>query len=228
MPVSVPNDVPPGLNLIASLTDQDFDAVVAVLDVPNSGRENLAAKNVSDETLRIAAETASSLEVGRDTLGIDREIFIAEVLDSLVSSKQLSLKDLTREQLSVRLIRLLSISSIQFGAKATSLWLENERFLISSRIISDVRPIFGDTIDEDTVSAALIVHTLRFEYSEAGERKSFFTFLDDDDIESLRAACERALVKRKAISRFLTSAKLAVVNPFAEKTGKEAMTEGLS
>ena len=85
-------------------------------------------------------------------------------------------------------------------AKATTLLTESERLFQDGRIITEIRPVFADNLD-DQPSAAIVVHTLRIKYDDAERSKEFHVALTSTDIQRLKKTTERALTKEQNLRR---------------------------
>src|SRR5581483_3607269 len=92
------------------------------------------------------------------------------------------------------LIRLLGLRPIFVGQNAFSLIYDNERVLSQTRIISDLRPVYGPRVEEGP-AGAIVVHTLKFEYQTISGPTEFFLALTLEDIESLLSTLQRAKEK---------------------------------
>lgn len=127
-----------------------------------------------------------------------------------------SLKDVTGEEsawlqseetsnrFKERLLQLLGVSTAQLIAKAHDILLEHAQTFSSARIVSDIRPVFGESV-EAPPTAAVIVHMLNLVYFQAGERQEFVVALDTKDIQLLLDTLERAAKKTKSLESLIAS-----------------------
>ena len=125
--------------------------------------------------------------------------FGADVYETLSKSADhgLNLSESEQARFRDRLESLLSTTSISLSGRARLVFTEHEHYLCYARIMSDVRPIFGNRV-EDKPIAATIVHTLKLAYHDAKEVREFFVALDGSSLDRLSDLIERA--KRKAAS----------------------------
>lgn len=122
---------------------------------------------------------------------------------------QISDLDATAEKvLPERLTSLLSSQNLVALGKAVDLARESNRLLNDARIISELRPVFGDDIAAEP-TGAVIVHTLRLNYMEEGERKTASLTLNSRDLVQLKRAVERAQTKENTLSKLLDRVQLA-------------------
>jgi hypothetical protein len=97
--------------------------------------------------------------------------------------------------------------SLGITAKATELALEHERLFCpaSSRILTDVRPVFLASASE-TPHAAIIQHTLKLAYHvEEGKTSEFYVALDQNDVDFLMYLLARCKQKEKSLRKMLKS-----------------------
>lgn len=97
------------------------------------------------------------------------------------------------EVLTQRIEQLARLRNVVGSIKAGFLFTERERTFRSSKIISDLRPVFEEGL---TTSSFLILNTLALEYQEGEKKTTLHIAMDAEDIDSLILQLERA--KRKA------------------------------
>ena len=107
-----------------------------------------------------------------------------------------------RQRLRAFLKAALPINSVRVTAKAWTLMVEEERNLHEARIVSDLRPIFGDDVDEGP-AAWLIVHSLKLTVHEGRDLREIFVGIDAADLEDLANLLEREAKKTRALRESL-------------------------
>lgn len=105
-------------------------------------------------------------------------------------------------KLSARLAALLSARDVVAFSKAADVSTEYDQVLHVSRIVTDIRPIFGHEIEGDPIGA-VIAHSLRIDYFHEGRLKTTSFALNSSDLKQLRATLQRADAKEKALSGIL-------------------------
>src|SRR6266700_3762968 len=111
-------------------------------------------------------------------------------------------------QLKARLKTLLSIDkAIAVTAKAIDIATDRERLCCGVKILSDVRAVFSGPAD--SISVALIIHTLNISYHEGADHKEFYVALDKEDIRSLKEALERAEKKENLLQSAIQKAGIS-------------------
>jgi hypothetical protein len=148
--------------------------------------------------LRDAVEFITEVEAARIAVGISVEQAALDVSRSDVFEASPT----DRERLSALLKLALPIASVKVTAKAWGLMVEVERNLHEARVVSDLRPVFGDKVDEEPV-AWLIVHSLKLTVHEGRDMREIFVGIDSDDIEELADLLDREVKKARALRNSL-------------------------
>jgi hypothetical protein len=102
--------------------------------------------------------------------------------------------------------RFLSLENIITTAKALELALDFEHILTSSKIITDIRPVYSAT--RDKIIGGIVCNRLRLRFHDEDNDKSISLSLDKDDIERLQGLCGEALKKIEMASDMLKVAGL--------------------
>jgi hypothetical protein len=94
--------------------------------------------------------------------------------------------------------------------KASIVRIDYERVFQSSRILTDVRPIFHGI---DSLPATIAIsHNLKLTYNRNNEKEDFFVALDDADLEQLAESLNRARAKSKLLRDWYISSSLKVLD----------------
>jgi hypothetical protein len=93
---------------------------------------------------------------------------------------------------------LISSSKVQTTAKALDLSYDYANLLQTTRIVTDIRPVFDN--DVTRIDGAVISFTLRLNYDNVEGSHSLSIAMNQADVESLRQQCEKAL-KKSALAR---------------------------
>ncbi|HEX9391006.1 MAG TPA: hypothetical protein VF928_06810 [Usitatibacteraceae bacterium] len=89
-----------------------------------------------------------------------------------------------QDQFCKNITKLLSISSLQTGAVGLNIQTDRPRTLVATSVALEAEPIFSLS-DRQILKGMIASFTLKLEYFEDSERKSFFVALDDDDLDRL-------------------------------------------
>lgn len=122
----------------------------------------------------------------------------------------LELADEERERLEGRLALLLEVDSLDATSKALDatskaldVLLESEHTLHDARIITDVRPVFGQNAEKPP-TGVMVIHTLKISYhDESEEVKELYVAMGAGDIGALDADLDRANQKAESLRRML-------------------------
>lgn len=88
--------------------------------------------------------------------------------------------------------------SLGVTAKISMLRTDHQRLFCSSRILTDIRPVFGDDPTKPPRAAA-IVHSLRLTCHVGDTHEDIFVALDAEDLRLLRNHCDRAMKKELSL-----------------------------
>ncbi len=88
--------------------------------------------------------------------------------------------------------------SLGVTAKVTDVRREYGHVYCSARILTDIRPVFGEDPTQAPLAGA-IVHTLRVTYHETSGHKDFHVALDASDLRELRTLVDRATKKEASL-----------------------------
>ena len=129
----------------------------------------------------------------------------------VASSELLELSESERRVLSGRLATLFHEPVLDLLAHATSVRAEDEHSYCTSRILSDLRPMFGRDKDATPI-AALIRHSLKFEVHVDDRIESIVLAVNDIALREIAANIERALNKADSLRKIAHSANIRVVD----------------
>lgn len=212
--IRIPEGVRPALPKLARLSATTAKKLIAaVRDVEPSADQRRFVRAVQE---RLPAGTRSSAEeiieavlslaIGRDYVGLPIDEFAMRV----ASNSALKLTAVAQSSLRSRLGNLLEARPLQVTAKAVSLGYERDNTFIDARIVSDLRPVFTDTVGEGP-AAAVIVHHLRVHHFDGTRHETTDFALDSDDLASLRAAVDRAEAKQQTLQQYLSRTKIPYI-----------------
>lgn len=159
--------------------------------------------------LMLAIDLYTLMDIGR----LPPETFLEEVHDELhqVAEESEEVQDEVIYQFLDSALRLHETLGV--AAKSRHLWSESERIYCSSRILTDLRPIF-DPPDAEQPQAFLPMHELKLTFHPSGDYSEFEDFrlqLDSRHLRKLQSEIKRALNKEKALSSRIRDAGLEVL-----------------
>jgi hypothetical protein len=202
--LNISKNLQSGIARIMAFSDQDFISLTSALeqisdltDVPTSVQWITSkVSGVSATDALVIIRTLTGLSMGFRAISATIQDFVERVSLSVELAAQPS--DYKENNLQDRLKSLLTLGSINLGAKAILLFSESERLVGDIRITSDLRPVFHDDLTAG-IAGTMLVNTLRIEYMKDNERKSFIAVLDLSNVHAIRDACSRLLEKADSI-----------------------------
>lgn len=124
------------------------------------------------------------------------------VAAGVAESEDLDLGDTDRANLGAILNELLDAHSLSTAAKAADLISEHEHVYGGIRIVTDLRPVFGDdpsALPEGVTLAA----TIKIDHYTGGRLDSLYIAADDEDLRSIRDSVDRALKKSETMRELM-------------------------
>lgn len=216
------------MHALAELDTGSFDRLTAALEaVP----ERLTSKRLADRIANELPEGArdSSLTMLESVLSLMRLLGESgdradELAIDVSQSEDLDIDDELREQVADRMKKLLRLEALVVAARAYDLSAELERGFHDARIVTDIRPVFGPSVD-DGVRAAEIVSTLKVQYHTAeGPLESVFFGLDRGDLVRLQDVVDRALKKVQSLEQLVSRMDLPYWEYREAEEGTDAAT----
>lgn len=220
--LSIPDPVIVGFTKIATLPEASFEALLSAL-------QNLPLKihqfrGLDEATLEVPGIPSAEVKTirnalfplyrGRGSGKVPAAKYADDIAESLIGLGEGRDAWLQNEEslrkFKERLVQLLSVREPQLIAKAHDVLLEHAQTFSSVRIVSDIRPVFGESV-EDNPEAAVLVHMLNLVYYQGGERREFVVAMDAKDIQVLLEACDRAVKKTKTLEAVITSTNMTYI-----------------
>ena len=218
---TIPEPARAGLKYLMTISDEAFHELVNGL---KDARPHLTSADyltrlipnttvVTREEASAIVDAAFSMSTTYVVNDVPIEQFVQDVADALERGlvKDIAITDGTRQPLVERLSTLLNLNVFRVGVKATSVLNEQQHTLSRARILTDIRPIFGDNVADAPVGVTL-VHTLKIKYREGEEIKEFFVAMDTRDVQLLMDVLERAKTKGEGLKALLSAAAINLID----------------
>jgi hypothetical protein len=223
----IPKAEGPVLKLLATMPDDAFSQLAAALSqLPESLEPDSAPTRIAGQVTSLdPADTKAIVEslltmyVISDRLGVDVPTFVDSIRRSIDESTELAdFEPREKDQLLSRLAILLRYDEgIGLSSKALGLSGEYGNLFVRSRILTDMRPVFGSNLVAGP-QGAIISHTLHIECHQAdGEHTSFFITMDSSDLDDLREQLDRAVQKETALRAMLKSTQVRLFSDETEE-----------
>lgn len=94
--------------------------------------------------------------------------------------------------------------------KARDVTYEEERLLVDTRIITDLRPVYKTEIG-DMPEAFVVTHSLKIVTQESGRIKELYYALNSDDLNDLELMIKRARKKEQSLKRIAEKVKIPYI-----------------
>jgi hypothetical protein len=215
MPLEIPKEDTGSIATIRALSAATLERFISALaDAPPASNPQEMVAYIAARVPAIPAERLS-LMVGtlytlyqiRELSGVRHPQFLEDLMDGIRRSpdQKIAIKDLPK--LKSMLEKILSIGTLNTVAKAARLQRDSERIYCNAKILSDIRPVFGDDPAVRPLGAVL-THTLKVGYHEGSDHREFHVALDSDDLVALSEVVRRARAKDKTLRELLKGVDL--------------------
>lgn len=213
MALQIPKEHLPAIGKILKLSDAAIEELINAIssatisaEAPEMS-EKIAGSvpSIPREDLAEIVQMLYSLYHVREFSEVRHARFVRDLVDTLLLNPDFDLQKADASITGKRFQRLLNIKTLNTLSKAIRLQRDGERIYCDARIISDIRPVFGDDVEERPISA-VITHTLKLGYDVMGEHKEFFVVLDEQDLNALQGVIERAQAKGDTLTEMLNAA----------------------
>jgi len=215
----IPKEAESGFAKLLSLDERGFQELQSALEKSPliSNIEKLSSKLIStiesipESDARDILDSIFPLYILKLDTELSSSDFAEDIIQAAKKSAEIGLNTGSRGQLKDRLIRLLDVKAIGTALKAMSLFYEHERTFQNARILTDIRPVFGQS-PQDPATAAVIVHTLRIRFAEGREFKEFFIAMDGEDVQNMINVLERAKAKADSLKISITGTNIHIAD----------------
>jgi hypothetical protein len=206
--LTIPERFRSGIAALGALSDETFSKLLGAMEEGLSGDdEDALGSHLESRISSLSKEEAIKLGLAIASLqGLDARSHVpsstlaADVWDALVADSPKLTQGLSEKALKSRVGAVVDSKTIHItSAKAAELHTEVERSFCNVRILTDIRPIFTEDASE-TPRGMTVLHNMQVGYhDDTGRHKEFYVTLDDDDLEDLKQAIERAEKKKKVL-----------------------------
>jgi hypothetical protein len=218
--VIIPSAYRGALIKLAEYSDTQIDELCSLLEAhPAVVTSRQVARDVADKLKTINADEGYSL--------LEAVIFLFYFLASRAGSRDVLLKEVTTgittsgdekqpklappaiPNFQKNLNRFLSLSKVVHTAQALAVATDSQRLYSESKILSDLRPVFGNEVTSPPLGI-VILHSLKIQFAEDGSEKEFFVGLNSADLRELQACIARALDKEASLRQFIEQSKMTL------------------
>lgn len=203
-----------GMAAIRVLTDTQKQSFVAELDSSLGQRKGQdfpaghVVAGLDGSTVANIYDTLKELYTvrERDHMSVgDFADGVIAAMNSATGRSDLGVSDAELPAFRSRFVKLLAARAFGVEAKVADLTRDVEHSYCSSRVLTDLRPVFGDTVADGPIRM-VVMHTLRIAFHNYGEHNELYVSLSDSAISALLAELQRAQEKARLLTaRFVNS-----------------------
>lgn len=211
--LTIPEPIRESLSQLAFLSEDQVTELLKALSTtaPAVYRRDVVTQitqkveSIPSDEIDNIVQALFGLSVGR----LNSEVSISEFVQD-VAGLFPEIEGETLELFKRRITNLLDVDCLKIGAKAYELLFEHEHNFLDARVLTDVRPVFGDA-PNDLPIGAMIVHTLKLNYVESDRPQTFYVALDERDIKRLVETLDRAKSKATVLKSVLVNTNVPYV-----------------
>lgn len=203
------------LRELARLTNAEFKKLTSALEAPSLTtsfeelRQRMAqATSASDD---LDGNLLLDALLGASNLRRWKDESAAEVGSAVGANEGLELTEKQRAVLSERFGRLLDSPSIEVLAKGIDVLTECERVFLGARIVTDIRPAYRAS-ELMAPAGAVLVHTLKIDVHENGQKKPIYISMDESDLLQLQGVISRENIKSAGLRQMLQTWGLSLID----------------
>lgn len=204
--LDIPQKYRQGVFKISQLDDRTVQGIRKVLDAVTVTekfryRDVISAISSLDQSDTAVAEAIGALYAARVANDVPLEEFINEIIESMDSEPRWQVPHDKREGFRKNLHSVLGAEVFSLRSKVFDLQTEDERTFCCTRILTDLRPVFGSDV-ADGPKGMVVVHLLKLGFNRGGAQRhheEIYVSLDAEDLETLRRVLERASSKAKTL-----------------------------
>ena len=177
-------------------------------------------KQISRDCLIPESEVDDILEVlfGVYSLLNDKNETETGVAESVVDAAKLLKESAGKEESKFDVLKSFLADSLRchdvlgVSSRASRIMSEHENVLLDVEVFTDFRPVFNANLPPDKITAGVIVHSLKINYRHKRHMEEKFFAMDFSDIELLKSALDRAIVKHGVLKGVIDDKGITVLD----------------
>lgn len=207
----IPDKYLPGFEKLSALENAEFENIKEGLSYTSltSSLKKLADKIVEVKKVNLSDLQQILTSIGSILPYMERLEVRGEVIEDIanIGEQKGFIKD--KNTFVERLTFLFSNTQIYYASKARELASEYGNIYIDSRLVSDIRPVFGINLEESP-KGGMIIHNLHLHYQAdvEGDHKDIFLALDAKDVKELKEILIRAEAKEIVLKKIMEKSGL--------------------
>ena len=217
--LQIPEEYKVGLAKILYLDESSVqDLLSALADTPLvlsykdiSAKLKTKVKSLPEKDIDQIIEVLVSLSIVRYSADKTSAELIDDLCDAIDEdeSEVLRIPPQQRDAFKKRLADFFNEKALRVASKARAVQREQNHFFCSARLLTDIRPVFESTPEEEMI--VVPVHMLKITYHQREQLKEFFLALDKSDLKELRELIEKAEAETESLKSAFEVAKISYV-----------------
>lgn len=218
---TIPEEYEVGLAELIKLSNDSVQEIISALEsvAPSIRYKSLADRlapkvsSVPKDELEEIIEVLYALNSIRTGVEVPTDFFVDDICEAINESDSELLTEASGvcELFKKNFIRLLESKTLEIASKSAMLLREHGKTYCSARVLSDIRPIFGESVETAPV-AAMVIHTLKITYHQGDSLKDFFLAMNTKDVQKLKELLNRADAKAASLKTFTVASKTSFVD----------------
>jgi hypothetical protein len=205
--LKIPDRYKAALTLLMEMDEPTFEvlsselhqAPLSVSDKEFSEKtfEKMARKYTQSDIVSLA-RALQALSTIRNSAEVSLETFSNDVTEAFSESNP-GLEKVRLDTFKGRIQKALNAPTFSLEGKATSLIISDDHRYCKSRVVTDLRPVFNENLD-DGPELMMLVHSLKLTYHEGdAKQRVFHLAMNGRDVAELRSVLDRAEAKAKSL-----------------------------
>lgn len=162
--------------------------------------------NISKKDLTDILNLVFSLNHLKQVTDFSSEKIADDLIEALQETESENLKS---DHCKEYLLKVMSIEGIiSTHIKASIVAANQEKLLLDTALITDIRPIF----DGNEFRSSLIIHNLKIEYVEGENSHTIYLALDGNDLRKLKDSIKDAELREKSIKSKFSTTGITFIN----------------
>ena len=211
----IPEQYKKGFQILASLEDREFESIKEALALTSlvSSFKALAKKvqpiegELQDKILKMFLSVGSLVKYLESEN--QKNEFVSDISNLALEDKLIENEVSFKERMSF----LIDSKQIYYASKAKDLTSGHGNVFLESKILTDIRPVFGIDVDSSPIAGMVFHHLhLHFRADHEAPHKDLYLTLDSNDLTSLKEAIERAEKKEYSLQSVFKNTGMTNLN----------------
>lgn len=203
--INIPEKVYPGFKILHELSENKIKQIIDYLkslDV-DSTFDDVADKIstiLDSKSGNIFLRTLLSFSSLLDEEDVDIQDLANNLTESYIEQAEVKIQPKVKNKLSSNLYKIfLNYGSLKLIRESRELSIDNENNLQNFKLITDIRIVFNEDINDKKNRVGIILHKILFDYEKNMDYKELHLTLSLDDLKKLKLEIDKAILKDQVI-----------------------------